>query len=242
MKLEIVCHCWNYSRMLMYQLSSIALYPPQKVQLTMTVFYNEEDKQTCRVLDYFKSLKIDNVIWNWKQLDQPHLFRRAIGRNIAALETKADWVFFTDCDYVFRDGCLDSISQLQELKDVPLVFPGSVNSSAHIKPDAEIFTKADDLSGPIDINPNDFGPVPCDRAIGGIQIAKGDIVRQIGYCKDDARFMKPMPRFQRCREDVVFRKLIGSEGMPIDIPNIYRIRHKEKGRSLVSWLKSKFKL
>ena len=241
LKLEIVSHCWNYSSMLMYQLSSIVLYPPEDIELTMTVFYNEEDERTSQVLDYIRSLNIENVIWNWRRLDQPHLFRRAIGRNMAALETKADWVYFTDCDFIWRDGCLDSLAQLQDLKDVPLVFPEYHDTTIHLDSNDDMLKKADDISTPIDINPDDFSPVQFVRATGGIQIARGDVVRRIGYCKDEARFMKPSIRCVRTREDGVFRKLIGSDGVPIDMPNIYHIQHKEKGKSLIKWLINKMK-
>ena len=41
--LEIVSHCWGYANMLTYQLSSFVNYPPTKLNLTVTVFYAEED-------------------------------------------------------------------------------------------------------------------------------------------------------------------------------------------------------
>ncbi len=234
MSLEIVCHCWNYSRLLTYQLSSLVLFPPKDVGVTMTVFHNEEDERTVQVLDYFRAISADNVSWNWRQLEKPLLFRRAIGRNMAALETKADWIFFTDCDQVFREGCIDSFTQLMSI-EAPLVYPRYVNCTTHIGADNPILEKADEGPAILDIDPADFQPVLHTRAIGGVQVARGDVVRQTGYCKDIPRFMKPARKFHRTREDVVFRRLLGTPGEPVDMPNIFRIEHKQKGRFFFSW-------
>ena len=65
MQLQIVSHCWNYSRLLTYQLSSLVLHPPRKLDVTMTVFYNEEDTRTCEVLEYFGQRDVPGVTWQW---------------------------------------------------------------------------------------------------------------------------------------------------------------------------------
>jgi hypothetical protein len=96
LKIEIVSHCWNYSHMLVRQLSSLVLFPPARAAVTMTVFYSEEDTATVRLLETFASKEIPGVTWNWCALPKEQLFRRSIGRNQAALRTDADWVWFTD--------------------------------------------------------------------------------------------------------------------------------------------------
>ena len=59
--LEIVSHCWGYANMLTYQLSSFVNYPPSKLNLTVTVFYSEEDTKTNK-------LKMKSIVLNWKNL------------------------------------------------------------------------------------------------------------------------------------------------------------------------------
>jgi len=49
-------------------------------------------------------MEVPNVTWNWMPFEKESLFRRGIGRNQAALNTNAHWVWFTDCDLMFRKG------------------------------------------------------------------------------------------------------------------------------------------
>ena len=78
----------------------------------MTVFYSPEDTKTKALLDFFSEQVVPGVSWNWQPMPKQELFRRAIGRNRAALATKADWVWFTDCDLMFRDNCLDALAEV----------------------------------------------------------------------------------------------------------------------------------
>lgn len=230
MHTEIVSHCWNYSRLLTYQLSSLVLYPPSETSVTMTVFYNEEDRRTCEVLKYFAGLKVPRVQWHWWRLDQPQLFRRAIGRNMAALASEADWIWFTDCDQVFHRGCLDTLARRLPSCRGPLAYPRCVGCTDHLDSDNPVFKKVDAGPAVVDIDPGDFRPVPQPRAIGALQITRGELVRRIGYCKDIPQFMRPAKQFGRTFEDVKFRKLLGTKGEPMDIPGVYRIEHQPKGR------------
>lgn len=115
MKFEIVSHCWRYYRLLTYQLSSLVLYPPSQMQVTMTVFAAEEDEGTNRVMDFFQQRGLPETltIRRW-YLPAGQLMLRIIGRNLAALTTEADWIWFTDCDYVFGDGALDAFPKAVE--------------------------------------------------------------------------------------------------------------------------------
>ena len=110
LSLEIVSHCWQYSNMLTYQLSSFVNHPPKKLSLTVTVFYSIEDEGTVDTLAYFSKLSPKNVTWNWQPLANGKLFRRGIGRNMAALTTKSDWIWYADCDIIFHENCLDSLA------------------------------------------------------------------------------------------------------------------------------------
>ena len=53
MKLEIITHCYRYSRVLTYQLSSLVINPPP-FEVMVTVVCNWNDKPTIKVLEYFK--------------------------------------------------------------------------------------------------------------------------------------------------------------------------------------------
>ncbi|MBX2825316.1 MAG: hypothetical protein KTR33_11350, partial [Gammaproteobacteria bacterium] len=66
--IEIVSHCWRYSHMMLYQLSSLVLYPPAECTVTMTVCYSEEDTDTKELLDFFAEQTVSSVRWNWLPL------------------------------------------------------------------------------------------------------------------------------------------------------------------------------
>ncbi|MDY0168639.1 MAG: hypothetical protein RBS80_18975 [Thermoguttaceae bacterium] len=230
MRLEIVTHCWNYSRLLTYQLSSLVLYPPSQLSVRMTVFHNHEDARTSKVLGFFGGIAVPNVEWHWWQVQKGLLFRRAIGRNMAALESRADWVWFTDCDQVFHKTCLDALPDQLAEQTAHLVFPKYVACSEHLDMESPLIQATSGPPRVIDINPAEFTLKLQDRAIGALQIARGETVRATGYCKDIPRFMRPASRFHRTREDVAFRRFMGTPGEPIDLPGLYRIEHRPKGR------------
>ncbi|MFO8005997.1 glycosyltransferase, partial [Thioalkalivibrio sp.] len=121
--IEIVSHCWNYAHLLVYQLSSLVRFPPRDLDVTMTVFYCPEDTETVQLLDFFSAQSVPGVRWNWRALPRERLFRRSIGRNRAALETRADWVWFTDCDLLFREKTLDTLAALLQSRRDALVYP-----------------------------------------------------------------------------------------------------------------------
>jgi hypothetical protein len=233
MKLQLVTHCWNYGRLLNYHLSSFALYPPKNLSLTVTVFYSAEDERTCEVLRYFDQQKIENVTWHWWKLEQGQLFRRAIGRNMAALSNQADWVWFSDCDQVFHRGCLDALPDELDRCDSDLVFPRNVSVSQHHKQRSQIFDDLDQNPCLLDIDPEEFSPQHHTRAIGALQIVRGSVLRETGYCKDIPKYMKPPKRWRKTFEDVQFRKTLGTDGTPIELPGLFRIEHQAKGRKLL---------
>ena len=120
--LELVSHCCRYSHFLTYQLSSLVRNPTSKFDITMTVFYAEEDEAVKAVLDYFGAMQLEGITWNWQPLPKEKLFRRSIGRNIAAKATKADWIWFTDCDILFHERCLDTLADELQGRDDSLVY------------------------------------------------------------------------------------------------------------------------
>ncbi|MDX1587462.1 MAG: hypothetical protein R3296_00865 [Oleiphilaceae bacterium] len=230
LSLEVVSHCWNYSHFLAYQLSSLVLFPPTRLSVTMTVFYCEEDPGTVRLLEHFGTLAVPGVTWNWRPLPRQQLFRRSIGRNRAALETQADWVWFTDCDLMFREGCLDTLSDLLQGRTEALVYPREERTTDLLAEDNPMLRAGASDPAVLDIDTRSFSTRTPSKATGPLQIAHGDVCRAVGYCRAIAVYQKPVESFAKCQEDRAFRWLLGSAGEPLPIPGVYRIRHIDKGR------------
>lgn len=230
LKIEIVSHCWQYAHFLIYQLSSIVNYPPTKVDLTVTIFYCEEDIKTKNALNFFQEYKIPNVIWNWQHLPKERLFRRAIGRNIAAKNTSSDWIWFTDCDTIFYAGCLDGLAdQLQNRNDI-LVYPKYEKTTDLLAEDDPILLEASKELQIMDVDVTKFTVHQLSRATGPFQITHGEIARQCGYCQNIKYYQKPAKSWCKAYEDKAYRWLLKTDGVAINIDNVFRIRHVFKGR------------
>jgi hypothetical protein len=227
---EIVSHCWQYSRLLAYQLDSLVRHPPAGTDVTMTVFYSTEDAKTVELLELAGSHSPANVRWNWQALPKEKLFRRSIGRNQAALATKADWVWFTDCDMTFQEGCLDSLSAALQGRTDALVYPRlERRTMVHTDTDLVSNNSLDEvqlLQAPTDL----FKDYHITRATGPLQVTHGDVARHNGYCNDVSLYQRPAATFQKATEDRFFRYLMGTQGTPIHVEGAYRIQHVEKGR------------
>lgn len=231
LQLEIVSHCWQYAPFLYYQLSSIVAYPPKKVDLKVSIFYSREDKETVRLLEHFRGLKVKNVVWNFRELAKESLFRRSIGRNIAALQSVADWIWFTDCDSLFLEGCLDSLPGLLDGEAYPLVFPLEEQRTNPLQEKALTFLdKLPDKLDLADLENLSFIATPISRASGPLQITRGEVARKLGYCKDVSVYQTSAITWQKCKEDRIFRWLLGTPGRGIAIERASRIQHVEKGR------------
>ncbi len=232
LKLEIVSHCWRYGHYLIYQLSSLVTHRTDKFDITMTVFHAAEDEAVTRVLDYFGRMEVPGITWNWQALPKEELFRRAIGRNLAAKSTKADWIWFTDADILFHENCLDTLADLLQGRDDALVHPRIGLGTALLDDDDEILVKGRGEPTVLDIPIGKFSPYggPREKAKGPHQITHGDIARACGYCDGIRHYQTPEVRWKKTYEDRAFRWLIGTHGTPLDIPNVCQIRHIVKGR------------
>ncbi len=228
--LEIVSHCWKYGRLLNYQLSSLVLHPPRNCRVTMTVFHCPEDSDTGHILDYFAGQRVTNVTWNWQPLEKERLFRRAIGRNQAALATRSDWIWFTDCDVTFQAGALDDLAAELCDHDAMLTFPQIHQVSEMLQPDDPIFTRAGQAPAILDLDLSRFEPERREKAVGGLQILRGDVARAVGYCANIGVYQRPATSFGNTWEDRTFRWLLGTHGEPLTTAGFYRIRHAPKGR------------
>lgn len=228
--LEIVSHCWNYHHLHAYQLSSLVLFPPRDIDITMTVFHSDADRGTTDLLGFFGGMDVRGVTWNWRPLPEAELMRRAIGRNRAALATRADWIWFADCDLMFRDDCLDALgSRLQGKRDA-LCFPRQESVTPLLTAGHPLLTAAMVEPRVVDVETSLFSPRPITRAVGAYQIVHGDVARAMGYCATLPFFQSPADRWRKTYEDRAYRWLLRSEGVPMDIPGIHRIRHAAKGR------------
>lgn len=230
LRFEVVSHCWQYAHFLIYQLSSLVRFPPRKATVTMTVYYSSEDRETAALLEYFGAMDIPGVEWNWRDMPPPVLFRRAIGRNQAALDTRADWIWFTDCDLMFRRGCLDALAdELQGRRDM-LVYPRIERVTPLLADEDPMLNPDLDQHRLVDIDDSQFSEHARSRATGPLQITHGDVARAVGYCDRLTYYQRPSPVWCKAHEDRAFRWLLGSQGVPLDIPGVYRIRHTSKGR------------
>lgn len=196
----------------------------------MTVFYSEEDTATTNLLAFFSKKQPNNIVWNFQPIDTPLLFRRSIGRNMAARESSADWVWFTDCDMTFQENCLDSLANALQNRDDALVHP-------KIESKTEIYTNDDlvinnSLAEPqlMLVESDRFIPHEITRATGPLQITHGDVARSNGYCDDVECYQQPANHFQKATEDRVFRWLLETQGVAIDVDGVCRIQHINKGR------------
>ena len=230
LKLEIVSHCWQYAHLLAYQLSSLLRFPPTQLAVRMTVFHSAEDTATCRMLDFFAAQAAPGVEWNWQQLPMEQLFRRSIGRNRVALSTTADWLWLTDCDIVFHRDCLDTLArELQGRRD-RLLYPRDERVTAMLAESDPVLAAERDVPRLVDIDPTQFEHLAVPRATGAYQIVHGDIARSCGYCAQVPLFQRPVARWAKTFEDRTFRWLMRTQGVPLDIPGVHRIRHVRKGR------------
>lgn len=228
LSLELVSHCWNYSHLLECQLGSLVAAPPKDVDVTMTVYHSAGDARTVELLALTSGIELPGVRWNWRCVPPEQLFRRSIGRNHAALATDADWIWFTDCDVLFTEGCLDGLGLALQGRTDPLVYPSmerltSLLSDDDVRgPDAPTLRDVSDTL--------EFVDVPVTRAKGPLQITHGDVARANGYCRDIAAYQRTESSFAKCHEDTAFRWLLGTPGVPVSVPGLARIRHRAKGR------------
>ncbi len=232
LSLEIVSHCWQYAHFLSYQLTSLVNHRTDKLDITMTVFYAEEDQKVKDVLDFFAAIEVPGVTWNWQVLPKQKLFRRSIGRNLAAKSTEADWIWFTDCDIIFHESCLDTLADELQNRDDALVFPRFGLGTSLLPDDDDVLNVGREGPALREIPLEDFTPYggARNKAKGPYQITHGDTARACGYCASIGLYQQPADRWRKTYEDRAFRWLLGTQGTALDVPGACQIRHVDKGR------------
>lgn len=228
---EIVSHCWQYSHLFVFQLQSLINHPPEQFKIIFTGFYSKCDKQTAQLVAHYQQKQIDNVEWNFVALPKETLLRRAIGRNKAAKSTKAEWIWFTDCDVIFGPDTFSSLfEQLSQERSI-LVFPKKVNRTALLCKNDSVLNKNCDAGVDLAVLETcKFKAHTFEKATGAVQIVAGDIARKYGYCEGVRCYQQPQERWVKTYEDRAFRWILGTHGTPLKIKHVSVIRHEEKGR------------
>lgn len=236
--IELVSHVYagtlpQYAAMFNYQASSVLVSQPKSCHVTLTVCYCQEDHRTVEIVEHFQKFNdAPTVFLNFKLMAHDDLMQRAIGRNEVAKETKADLIWFTDCDYCWAPKCFDQLAELYRSGQLPkLAYPRfTMVNARHEDGDAEIANALEVMPRHLVPRFSTYVARLNPRAIGGIQIVAGDDARRIGYCDGHRKFQAPAKTFQPMRSDREFRKQLGAGyGTPIDLLGVYRIRHSEIG-------------
>lgn len=248
--IEFVTHCYSappvphYHKLLAMQINSlfsmkVSDYTVGKrlsIPVRLTICYTKEDILTSAVVDSAAGFAQERIQINPLPLSKPELFRRAIGRNKAALASEADVVWFTDCDHLFNYGAVRSAyeqgKEIKESDDRWMIHPQMVQIHRnHRLGDKLLETAFDYLWGQFKIPLEQFAPRRERKAIGGLQIVPGWLCRKEGYL-DDTKWVEPTdsPHFLSCKGDVPFRRIQckGSYAKPIS--GCFRVRHSYAGR------------
>jgi hypothetical protein len=163
---------------------------------------------------------------------------------MAARSSKAQWLWFTDCDIIFHENCLDSLAEQLQGKQEALYYPKQERTTEMLAQDDPML-RQDSEPQLVDIDSDGFSLHSRDKAKGAFQIVHGDVARAIGYCEKLKMFQTEDDRWRKTYEDTAFKWLIASEGIPLDIDGVFQIRHIQKGRytkdSNVSRVRSKIR-
>lgn len=238
MSIRIVTHCYagtlpQYAVFLRYQLSSLILHKP-KVPIVISVCFSVTDNRTIAVLSEFLDKHAGDINIQCEGMTERELFRRAIGRNRVALKSAEDLVWFTDVDYLFRNGCLDNLWAVWKSMESPkptLIYPKMVMvQRTHQLGDALVESAKFKRDLLVDVDEAEFVEKPEWKAIGGIQIVDGAYARIVGYLNTHSRYQQPVVAgqpFPEFRDDVKFRSNCAKVGaiQPIDGTGVYRLRH-----------------
>ena len=236
MLIELVSHIYaeklpRFAEFLRYQASSLLLHKP-KCDVQLTVCYTSEDHYTVNAIEWIRSKLVPGVSLNLIPMIPAKLFRRSIGRNIAALATKADITWFADIDHCFYEGCLDSLADLQWPRRTSLVYPQNIMIQNSWKLGDETADRSKGNGNLLELCADDFHFKKLHKAIGGVQIVQGNMAREKGYLNGRRQYQSlrnpvvPWPDFE---DDIVFRMHMKSLGRlrRISIPNMFRMRHTQ---------------
>jgi hypothetical protein len=84
------------------------------------------------------------------------------------------------------------------------------------------------LSGQRPLHIGDFVPKHYTRAIGGVQIVRGEFAQKYGYLNSESKWQLPNPKpFGDFKDDIAYRRMCGLFGKirGVDLDGVLRIRH-----------------
>ena len=198
----------------------------------ITVFYTHDDQRVVDVLDYFDPL-FDGLLVR-RPMSEPYLFRRSIGRNMAALNCSADLLWCTDVDHVFGPHCLKDLqTQWDALEEKPsLIYASDVQIQAAHSQGDQFVSKHLTTRGLLGIEDLEFVQKKYLQPVGGVHILNGDFARRHGYLRDISKWQRPeidQKPFRCFRDDRAFVKYCRTNGSTkrIQVPGIFRLRHTE---------------
>ena len=244
--LAVNVHCYHYSQLLRFQLSSFQLFPPKRHAFSLTVCYDPDDFGTREVMDFFLGQpRPAGYQLHRMPMTQEEVCARAIGKNRFAQNVIAshanhsdlppDWCWWTDCDYsVGGHGDLDFICDMLE-HVAPLsravCWPGHVSAWDYDLSEKSI-RMAKETAGFVGLDPADAVPHRIKIAIGGVQfVPAATVIKVGGYCQDSVRHQRPSPNgWRENKEDKAFRKQVGAVfELPSMEKHLFRMRHRERG-------------
>ncbi len=233
MLMNIVAHCWaeelpHYAQSLCYSLSSLILDHPKSCKVVFTVCCDPHDIRTWRTVGFFA----DDLDLKIVPLSPSYLGRRAIGRNLATRENRYDVIWFADVDQCYRDGVLDRLANLEWPDGTTMIYPREIMIHRDHALGDEDLAKIGGEPRLLDIDPSRFVTKKYNRAIGGVQIVRGDFAREHGYLDGDPKWQRPTDgRFARCHCDRAYRSFCKERGriVGVDLPGMWRLRHTEAG-------------
>ena len=239
--LALVTHCLSdpfthYAAGLYIQLGSLFSSCPA-CYTTAHVCYDEDDELTSNVVSYWSKRAWQEHCWfrvmGWV-LSRNKLCRRSIGRNAVMqhIAGKAEMVWMCDADFVFGNGCLDTLVQLHRNNKLHhLATPDSFYvHKTHELGDKLLASVQFDYEPP-SLDQNDFMLSRAEVPIGGLQIVSGELIAE-GYLPD-GNWQKPVDGskgFASFIDDRKFRQYHEKKGRRWDriaLPNLYRIRHSK---------------
>lgn len=235
---QTVAHAFNYERCLTFHLSALYLHPPQTCRVTATIFHAPpaDDAPTSAILAYFAALPPPaNVTLDFRELPPAQLCRRAIGRNLAARATAADFVLFSDVDYLFGENAIDCAAQAMQAacaSGPKVMHVRELRSSIdHPAGDAELARVDLDRLELVEPLPERYTTSGLHTAIGGSQYIPGDLARAKGYLPEGHRFLREADGWKRTFCDRAARGWWEAPVVAINVPNVWRIRHGKRGRT-----------
>lgn len=231
--INIITHCWagqlrQYATLLRCHLASLVNHPPERCTIKVNVCYSNTDAHTIDVLNDLIPRMPSVVEVEPVHLELENLFQRSIGRDRLLRSGTSDIYWLADCDYMFGEGCLDALADMDGTLPV-LSYPDTwmINASHEIGDRFIAEVEAMPRGDLPQIEPLDFMPYRCKIAIGGMMILTPELAAE-GFCHEHRLFppAKPSEGWLQSKSDRGARLGWGrGKGIKIQIPEVYRLRH-----------------